>query len=136
MIRSIPEFKQIIGRGTRLFPEDQKFSFDIINFVEATRLFNDPSFDGPPMRLIRDETDAEGNITNTVDDKDPKTEAEQVAEPSGEYTEEEGGPMPPELTDQDEIDEVLANPRMFYVDGVPVVPWGSAFYVYDRPTAA
>ena len=36
VIRSMPEFKQIIGRGTRLFPEDQKFSFDIIDFVEAT----------------------------------------------------------------------------------------------------
>jgi type I restriction enzyme R subunit len=131
VIRSMPEFKQIIGRGTRLFPEDQKFSFDIIDFVEATRLFNDPSFDGPPMRLIRDETDKKGNITNTVDDKDPETSIDQVAEPTAEYTEQEGAPLPPDLTDQDEIDEVLANPRAFYVDGVPVVPWGSAFYVYD-----
>ena len=71
VIKSMPEFKQIIGRGTRLFPEDQKFSFDIIDFVEATRLFNDPEFDGPPMRLIRDETDDKGNIANTVDDKEP-----------------------------------------------------------------
>ena len=131
VIRSMPEFKQIIGRGTRLFPEDQKFSFDIIDFVEATRLFNDPTFDGPPMRLIRDETDNKGNITNTIDDKDPETGAEQVAEPSGEYAEQEGGPLPPDLTDQDEIDAVLASRRMFYVDGVAVVPWGSAFYVYD-----
>lgn len=131
VIRSMPEFKQIIGRGTRLFPEDQKFSFDIIDFVEATRLFNDPEFDGPPMRLLRDETDEQGNIANTVDDKDPETDADQVAEPSGEYTEQEGGLLPLDLTDQDEIDAVLASPRMFYVDGVPVVPWGSALYVYD-----
>lgn len=131
VIRSMPEFKQIIGRGTRLFPEDQKFSFDIIDFVEATRLFNDPAFDGPPMRLIRDETDELGNIANTIDDKDPETGTEQVAEPFGEYTEQEGGPLVIDLTDQDEIDAVLASPRMFYVDGVPVVPWGSAFYVYD-----
>lgn len=131
VIRSMPEFKQIIGRGTRLFPEDRKFSFDIIDFVEATRLFNDPSFDGPPMRLIRDETDEKGNISDTVDDTDPATNFDQVAEPDSNYTEQEGGPLPPDLTDQDEIDEVLANPRMFYVDNVPVVPWGSAFYVYD-----
>jgi len=131
VIRSMPEFKQIIGRGTRLFPEDQKFSFDIIDFVEATRLFNDPEFDGPPMRLLRDETDDKGNIANTVDDKDPETNTDQVAEPSGDYTEQEGGPLPSDLTDQDEIDAVLASRRMFYVDGVPVVPWGSAFYVYD-----
>lgn len=51
VVRSMPEFKQIIGRGTRLFPEDQKFSFDIIDFVEATRLFNDPEFDGPPTLM-------------------------------------------------------------------------------------
>jgi type I restriction enzyme, R subunit len=131
VIRSMPEFKQIIGRGTRLFPEDGKFSFDIIDFVEATRLFNDPLFDGPPMRLLRDETDSDGNITNTIDDKGPEADTEQVAEPASEYTEQEGGPLPPELTGQDEIDTVLANPRMFYVDGVAVVPWGSAFYVYD-----
>src|SRR6185437_8710701 len=80
VIRSMPEFKQIIGRGTRLFPEDQKFSFDIIDFVEATRLFNDPAFDGPPMRLIRDETDEEGNITDTIDDKGSGTGIEEVAE--------------------------------------------------------
>jgi type I restriction enzyme R subunit len=83
------------------------------------------------MRLIRDETDDEGNIANTVDDKGPETDANEVAEPSGEYTEQQGGPLPPDLSDQDEIDAVLASPRMFYVDGVPVVPWGSAFYVYD-----
>jgi type I restriction enzyme R subunit len=139
VIRSMPEFKQIIGRGTRLFPEDQKFSFDIIDFVEATRLFNDPAFDGPPMRLIRDETDNEGNIANTIDDKDTGAGPEQVAEPSGEYTEQEGGPLPSyltdhltdHLTDQDEVDSLLASPRMFYLDGVQVVPWGLAFYVYD-----
>jgi type I restriction enzyme, R subunit len=132
VIRSMPEFKQIIGRGTRLFPEDQKFSFDIIDFVEATRLFNDPEFDGPPMRLLRDETDNKGNIANTVDDKDPDTDADQVAEPSGEYTTQDGDPLPPDLTDEDGIDAVLASPRMFYVDGVPVVPWGTAFYVYNH----
>ena len=131
VVRSMPEFKQIIGRGTRLFPEDQKFSFDIIDFVEATRLFNDPAFDGQPMRMIRDETDQTGSITNTIDDKGAGTDTEQVAEPSSEYTEQEGGLLGPDLTDQDQVDFVLANPRRFYVDGAPVVPWGSAFYVYD-----
>jgi type I restriction enzyme R subunit len=132
VIKSMPEFKQIIGRGTRLFPEDGKFSFDIIDFVEATRLFNDPLFDGPPMRLIRDETDAEGNITDTVNEETPDAEDETVAEPTGSYTEEQGGTLPPSsITDQDEIDEILANPRIFYVNGVQVIPWGTAFYVYD-----
>ncbi|MEO5876827.1 MAG: DEAD/DEAH box helicase family protein, partial [Streptosporangiaceae bacterium] len=66
VIRSLPEFKQTIGRGTRLSPETGKFAFDIIDFVEATRLFYDPEFDGPPIRRLRDETDVEGNIVTTV----------------------------------------------------------------------
>jgi type I restriction enzyme R subunit len=40
------EFKQIVGRGTRLFPEVDKLTFDIIDFVDATRFFNDPRFGG------------------------------------------------------------------------------------------
>lgn len=131
VIKSMPEFKQIIGRGTRLFPEDGKFSFDIIDFVEATRLFNDPLFDGPPMRLIRDETDAEGNIVETVNEDTPEADDESVAEPSGSYAEEHGGPLPPIIADQDEVDEILANPGLFYVHGVAVVPWGTALYVYE-----
>jgi type I restriction enzyme, R subunit len=132
VIKSMPEFKQIIGRGSRLFPEDGKFSFDIVDFVEATRLFNDPLFDGPPMRLIRDETDAEGNITDSVNEDTPEADDESVAETSGDYTEEQGGPLPsPIIADHDEVDEILANPRLFYVDGVAVVPWGTAFYVYE-----
>lgn len=51
----MPLFKQIIGRGTRLCLEAHKGSFDIIDFVEATRLFNDLAFDGPPLRVIDDE---------------------------------------------------------------------------------
>jgi type I restriction enzyme R subunit len=132
VIRSMPEFKQIIGRGTRLFPEDDKFSFDIIDFVEATRLFNDPAFDGPPLRRLRDETDEQGNIVDSVDEKAPDMEDETVEEPPGEYRQEPGGDLPPsDITDQDEIDDVLSSPRLFYVDGVAVVPWGTAFYVHD-----
>jgi type I restriction enzyme R subunit len=135
-IASMPEFKQIIGRGTRLFPEDGKFSFDIVDFVEATRLFNDPLFDGPPMRLIQDMTDEEGHITDTVD-YTQDLEHGSVADPSAEYTEEPGGTLPPPgqdadhgMGDEDE-EEILASPRKFFVDGVEVVPWGTAFYIHD-----
>jgi type I restriction enzyme R subunit len=40
------EFKQIIGRGTRLF--DGKDYFTIYDFVKAHEMFNDPEWDGPP----------------------------------------------------------------------------------------
>ena len=46
-INSMIEFKQIIGRGTRLF--DGKYYFTIVDFVNAFRLFNDPEWDGEPM---------------------------------------------------------------------------------------
>lgn len=39
-------FKQIIGRGTRLYPPKGKFMFDILDFRQATDLFHDPAFDG------------------------------------------------------------------------------------------
>jgi type I restriction enzyme, R subunit len=134
VIRSMPEFKQIIGRGTRLFPEDDKYSFDIIDFVEATRLFNDPLFDGPPMRLLRDVTDEDGHIVDTISDEVPDADIGSVAEPQGDYTEEAGGTLPSEVTDEDAKEEILASPRKFYVNGVEVVPAGTAFYIYDPDT--
>jgi len=50
-IGSIALFKQIIGRGTCLFPDDDKLSFDIIDYAGATALFEDAEFDGPPERV-------------------------------------------------------------------------------------
>ena len=46
-IRSIIEFKQIIGRGTRLF--DGKNYFTVYDFVKAYTHFNDPEWDGEPL---------------------------------------------------------------------------------------
>lgn len=45
-IKSMVEFKQIIGRGTRISEEFDKYSFTIIDFTGATELFKDPKFDG------------------------------------------------------------------------------------------
>jgi len=46
-INSMIEFKQIIGRGTRLF--DGKDYFTIYDFVRAHHHFNDPEWDGEPI---------------------------------------------------------------------------------------
>jgi type I restriction enzyme R subunit len=46
-VNSMIEFKQIIGRGTRLF--DGKDYFTIYDFVQAYKHFNDPEWDGEPM---------------------------------------------------------------------------------------
>lgn len=47
MIGSMTEFKQIIGRGTRLRPKEGKTHFVVMDFRNVTRLFADPDWDGP-----------------------------------------------------------------------------------------
>lgn len=49
MIGSMTEFKQIIGRGTRLRKKEGKNSFVVMDFRNVTRLFSDPDWDGPIM---------------------------------------------------------------------------------------
>ena len=47
MIGSMTEFKQIIGRGTRIREKEGKMSFTVMDFRNVTRLFADPDWDGP-----------------------------------------------------------------------------------------
>ena len=48
-IKSMTTFKQIIGRGTRIDEENNKWFFTIMDFKKATVLFRDPGFDGEPV---------------------------------------------------------------------------------------
>ena len=48
-IKSMTEFKQMIGRGTRINEDYGKFWFTIMDFKKATELFADPAFDGEPV---------------------------------------------------------------------------------------
>jgi len=50
-IASMTEFKQIIGRGTRINEDYNKFFFTIMDFRRATSLFADPAFDGDPVQI-------------------------------------------------------------------------------------
>lgn len=50
-IQSMTEFKQIIGRGTRINEDFGKYWFAILDFKKATELFADPSFDGDPVQI-------------------------------------------------------------------------------------
>ena len=50
-INSMTEFKQIIGRGTRINEDYNKFFFTIMDFKRATALFADPDFDGDPVQI-------------------------------------------------------------------------------------
>lgn len=56
-IGSMTEFKQIIGRGTRLRTDYKKYYFTIMDFRGASRLFADPDFDGDPVVIIDEGTD-------------------------------------------------------------------------------
>jgi type I restriction enzyme R subunit len=50
-IESMTLFKQIIGRGTRIREEYDKYFFTIMDFKKATELFADPDFDGDPVQI-------------------------------------------------------------------------------------
>jgi len=50
-IQSMTEFKQIIGRGTRINEDYGKYWFTIMDFKKATELFADPAFDGDPVQI-------------------------------------------------------------------------------------
>lgn len=81
-INSMTEFKQIIGRGTRLREDYQKLYFTIMDFKGATRLFADPDFDGEPVVIY------EPNPDEPV--VPPDTELPEGANPPG-----IGEPEPP-----------------------------------------
>ncbi|PSB33729.1 EcoAI/FtnUII family type I restriction enzme subunit R [Stenomitos frigidus] len=55
-IQSMTEFKQIIGRGTRINEEYHKLYFTIMDFKKATELFYDPDFDGDPVQIYEPKT--------------------------------------------------------------------------------
>ncbi len=50
-VNSMTEFKQIVGRGTRVHEDTRKFSFTLIDFRGATSHFADPDFDGEPVQI-------------------------------------------------------------------------------------
>lgn len=54
---SMTEFKQIIGRGTRLREDYHKLYFTIMDFKGATRLFADADFDGEPVVIYEPKAD-------------------------------------------------------------------------------
>jgi type I restriction enzyme R subunit len=55
-INSMTEFKQIIGRGTRINEAFGKFYFTIMDFRNVTNLFADPDFDGEPVQIYEPPT--------------------------------------------------------------------------------
>jgi len=67
-IRSMTEFKQIIGRGTRINEQFDKRFFTIMDFRNVTDLFSDRSFDGDPVMIKEIRDDQEFTPENIIGD--------------------------------------------------------------------
>lgn len=113
-INSMTEFKQIIGRGTRLLEEYGKTYFTIMDFRNASRLFADPSFDGEP-EVVADlgendpVNDPEPEIEQGNEDNTSNIKQNCVNEETGEYNTGDNNIF----TDEDK-------PRKYYLGDVAV----------------
>ncbi len=71
VVGSMSEFKQIIGRGTRVRDDYGKLWFNILDYTgSATRLFAGPAFDGEPARITEEELRRDGK-SRVIDDSGP-----------------------------------------------------------------
>ncbi len=52
-VGSMTEFKQIVGRGTRVHEDTKKYYFTLVDFRKATSHFADPDFDGEPVQIYK-----------------------------------------------------------------------------------
>jgi len=82
-IHSMTSFKQIIGRGTRIEEEYNKFFFTIMDFKKATELFRDDEFDGAPV-VIYEPSDDDDPVPPDPTDPDDDGE-DETHEPQGVY---------------------------------------------------
>ncbi len=104
-VNSIVEFKQIIGRGTRVRDDYGKLWFDIIDYTgSAVARFADPEFDGYPAFATQEEIDAAGQVRPT---------SEEILQPEETIEEgkiEETGTRPLFVDDEKYV------PRKYYYD--------------------
>lgn len=104
VVGSMTEFKQIIGRGTRLREDYGKLFFNILDYTgTATANFADPEFDGEPTTETTTEINEEGEPVAEATEENPPPE--QPDEPAMESV---GSNLPPDEEDRP--------PRKFYVD--------------------
>jgi len=104
VINSMTDFKQIIGRGTRVRDDYGKYYFSILDYTgSATRLFADPDFDGDPAMITEEEMNDAGELVG---------EPEVVADDVGAVRE----PPPDEICPDISGETPETPPRKFYVD--------------------
>jgi type I restriction enzyme R subunit len=112
VIESMTEFKQIIGRGTRVRDDYGKLWFNIVDYTgSATRMFADPAFDGDPVRITEEEL-AEDGETRVITDTPVAEESEE--------------PGPTEI-----VEPPTEERRKFYFDGGQVEVAAHLVYELD-----
>ena len=117
-VGSMTEFKQIVGRGTRVHEETRKFYFTLIDFRGATSHFADPEFDGEPVQIYQPGED------------DPITPPDDVLPPDN-----VDDPIPPEPDEDETIIDVPPEDysrRKIYVDGIDVTIIAERVEYLDR----
>jgi type I restriction enzyme R subunit len=114
VVNSMTEFKQMIGRGTRVRDDYGKYYFYILDYTgSATRLFADRDFDGDPASIVEERIDDDGNIIPSTY-KIVEENIGNIAEPA----------LTPVISDDDEKER-----RKYYYDGGHVEI--SAHLVYE-----
>jgi type I restriction enzyme R subunit len=109
-INSMTQFKQIIGRGTRIREDYNKLYFTIMDFKGATRLFYDPEFDGDPVTVY--EPGPNDPIVPPLDDG--TDDADKKPDPLGEG---DGNRDPKNPPNDDSIPETIH----YVIDDQPVM---------------
>jgi len=122
-IRSMTEFKQIIGRGTRINEEYGKRYFTILDFRNVTDLFADSDFDGDPVRIK--EISPEDDISSVEDEEmyNPQTlvdeETGEVLVDFEDISPEEPGSSYPTTDDLPPVEPPSVREKVF-VNGIDV----------------
>jgi type I restriction enzyme R subunit len=114
-VGSMTEFKQIVGRGTRVHEDTKKYYFTLIDFRKATNHFADPEFDGDPVQVYQpgeDDTMVPPDTPPTSDD--PEAPIPPVP---GDDEQVIVDPVPPDVTIDDGED---GRPKKYYVQGKSV----------------
>ncbi len=125
-IQSMTEFKQIIGRGTRINEEFGKLYFTILDFRNVTDLFADPDFDGDPVRI---KVVGEDETIDGVEDEEAATDEPLMDEETGEeLTPSTPRIRYPEPDDSDAFNEV----RKVFVNGVDVTVLAHRELIFDH----
>jgi type I restriction enzyme R subunit len=108
-VGSMTEFKQIVGRGTRVHEDTKKFYFTLIDFRGATNHFADPEFDGEPVQIYEP-----GENDPIVPPDVPPMDDNGDPFPSQPAEDEAIVDQPPDIN----INTDEEPPRKIYVDGV------------------